>query len=93
MPHRHLWGEVDAKYAAATRLHPRVIVAPLHRFARRYPGVRIDGMHYGSWLPKRSNDSEPIPFGHFNGVYYPFLLSLLDAHRRALLEPAARSRY
>ena len=93
MPHRHLWGEVDAKYAAATRLHPRVIVAPLHRFARRYPGVRIDGMHYGSWVPQSSVLFSKSVLGQFQGVFYPFLLSLLDAHRRALLEPAARSRY
>ena len=48
-----------------------MIIAPLHRFAAEFPGIRADGMHYGSWLDD---------IGHFQGVYKPFIESLLHAH-------------
>ena len=75
----HLWGEVDAKVAKTTCLHPRVIIAPLHRFAAQFPGIRADGMHYGSWLDD---------IGHFQGVYKPFIKSLLHAHHKTLIDAA-----
>ena len=78
----HLWGEADAKAAKTTCLHPRVIVAPLHRFAARYSGLRADGMHYGSWQDN---------IGHFQGVYKRFIISLLHLHTQTLLEPAGRN--
>lgn len=78
----HLWGEVDAKVAKTTCLHPRVIIAPLHRFAAEFPGIRADGMHFGSWLDD---------IGHFQGIYKPFIKSLLHAHHKTLIDSAVHA--
>ena len=67
----------------------QLLVAPLEKIAARYRGLRCDGMHYGSWIPRsmvewhlpsaKPNPETDICDPHL-GAYYGMLVRGIEAH-------------
>ena len=64
-----MWADLDEDLGnrATGGLGTGVVIAPMHRIARRYPGLRCDGVHVHSWLSsdihgQASGKDAPVPF-------------------------------
>lgn len=88
-----VWARADGAVASARRCgdaaERNVIVAPLQRFVSNFPGVRADGVHFGSynleakWRSARAG-AERF-YGPNTAAYLPFLASVLRARETQLL--------
>ena len=62
----HIWSKIEMRMGETLRPEDGVLVAPVHEVARRYQGLRCDGMHYGSFISRgttpRHTRSYDFPF-------------------------------